>query len=67
MALAMGVSAPARPGLAGRLDRWLFSGFSAESLGLLRIAFGFSLLPLHVIEFESLVRLDPAGPWFRFL
>jgi hypothetical protein len=67
MALAMGVSAPARPGLAGRLDRWLFSGFSAESLGLLRIAFGFSLLPLHVIEFESLVRLNPAGPWFRFL
>lgn len=57
----------ASPGLARRFDGWLFSGFSPESLGLLRLAFGFSLLPLHVIEFESLLRLDPAGPWFRFL
>lgn len=58
--------APPR-GLFRRFDRWLFSGYSAESLGLLRIAFAFSLLPLEVIEFESLVRLDPTGPWYRFL
>ncbi len=48
-------------------DRFFYTGFSAESLGLLRICFGVGLLPFHIVQFESLVRLDSDGTSFYFI
>jgi uncharacterized membrane protein YphA (DoxX/SURF4 family) len=48
-------------------NRFFFTGFSAESLGLLRICFGIGLIPFHIVQFESLVRLDPFGTRFYFI
>ena len=48
-------------------NNFFFTGFSGESLGLVRLYFGFGLIPFHIIQFESLVRLDPTGPQFYFL
>lgn len=53
--------------LGRRFDAFLFGGFSAESLGLLRLAFGASLLVLHVVEFHSLLTLRPFGPAFHYI
>ncbi len=48
-------------------NRFFFTGFSAESLGLLRICFGVGLIPFHIVQFESLIRLDPFGTRFYFI
>lgn len=48
-------------------DGFFFTGFSADSLAALRFALGFLLIAFHVIQFESLLKLDPGGPSFVFL
>ncbi len=46
---------------------FVYRGFQAESLGLLRIYFGCGLLAFHVSQFADLVfALDPFGVSFRF-
>lgn len=50
-----------------RWDHFFFTGFSGGSLGLLRICFGIGLLPFHLVQFESLLRLDPGGATFYFI
>lgn len=53
--------------LGRRWRQFLFTGFSAESLGLLRICFGAGLLPFHIIQFESLLSLAPRGATFYYI
>lgn len=48
-------------------NTFFFTGFSAESLGLLRLYFGWGLLIFHISQFESLLRLSPSGAQFFFL
>ena len=48
-------------------NRFFFSGFSGESLGLLRLYFGWGLLVFHISQFESLLWLSPSGAQFSFL
>ena len=46
---------------------FFYTGFSAESLGLLRLYFGFCLIPFHFSQFaDHLATLDPFGPAFYF-
>ena len=52
--------------VAGAWNRFFFSGFSDQSLGLLRIYFGCGLLLFHVSQFPHILALDPLGPAFRF-
>ncbi len=47
-------------------DGFVYHGFSADSLGLLRIYFGYGLLPFHALQFGALLALDPFGPAFYF-
>jgi hypothetical protein len=47
-------------------DEFVYHGFSADSLGLLRIYFGYGLLPFHALQFGALLALDPFGPAFYF-
>jgi hypothetical protein len=59
---------PAFPSAARRaLGGFFYAGFSADSLGALRLALGLLLIVFHVIQFESLLKLDPAGASFVFL
>lgn len=51
----------------GVWDRFFFSGFSGDSLGVLRIALGVLLILFHIIQFETLLRLDPNGASFVYL
>jgi hypothetical protein len=53
--------------VAARWERFFFTGFSGESLGLLRAAIGAGLLIFHVSQFYSLLGLDPTGPGFHYL
>ena len=48
-------------------NNFYYPGFSAESLGLLQLYFGVGLLLFHIVQFESLIRLNPTGPSFYFL
>ena len=48
-------------------NKFFFTGFSGESLGLVRLYFGFGLIPFHIIQFESVIRLDPTGAQFYYL
>ena len=41
---------------------FFFTGFSGDSLAALRLLLGLLLILFHVIQFETLLRLDPAGP-----
>jgi hypothetical protein len=46
---------------------FFYTGFSGESLGLLRLYFGGGLLLFHISQFESLLFLNPTGAHFYFL
>ncbi|MFN2566011.1 MAG: hypothetical protein ABR499_13525 [Gemmatimonadaceae bacterium] len=51
-------------------DRWnafFFEGYSAESLGLLRIALGLAVIPFFAHQYQSLLALDPHGPGFYYI
>jgi len=48
-------------------DRFWFTGFSVESLAMLRICFGIGLLFFHVTQFYTFFLLDLAGPHFYFM
>jgi len=55
------------PELPARIwNGFFYHGFSAGSLGLLRIYFGYLLLPFHALQFGALLALDPFGPAFYF-
>lgn len=58
------MKAPER--LARIWNGFFYRGFSADSLGLLRIYFGYGLLPFHALQFGALLALDPFGPAFHF-
>lgn len=48
-------------------NTFFYTGFSAESLALLRLYFGFCLIPFHFSQFaDHLATLDPWGPAFYF-
>jgi hypothetical protein len=53
------------PGRA--LDRFFFTGYSPESLGLLRIWLAIALALYCIPQFWTLLFLDPLGPSFHFL
>jgi hypothetical protein len=53
--------------LKRRWDTFFFTGFSAESLGLLRMWLGVGLLFFHVMQFESLAKVRITGPGFVYL
>ena len=48
-------------------NNFFYTGFSAESLGLLRLYFGCGLLLFHISQFENLLPLNPLGAHFVFL
>ncbi len=48
-------------------DNFFYSGFSGQSLGLLRCYFGWGLLLFHCTQFGSLITLSPLGAHFFFL
>jgi hypothetical protein len=45
---------------------FFYEGFSAESLGMLRICFGTGLFFFHFTQFTNLLTLDPFGTHFYF-
>ena len=47
-------------------DDFFFAGFSAESLGMLRICFGTGLFFFHFTQFTNLLTLDPFGTHFHY-
>ncbi|MFI5216089.1 MAG: hypothetical protein ACHQ3O_06055 [Candidatus Limnocylindria bacterium] len=53
--------------MSGAWNRFWFTGFSVESLALLRICFGIGLLFFHVTQFYTFFLLDPAGASFYFM
>ena len=53
--------------MPAKWNNFFYTGFSAESLGLLRGYFGFCLIPFHFSQFaDHLATLDPFGPAFYF-
>ncbi len=50
-----------------RWDRFFFRGYSAESLGLLRITLGIVLIPFFIHQYDSLLTLDANGPGFYYI
>ena len=48
-------------------NRFWFTGFSLESLAMLRICFGIGLVFFHVTQFFEFFRLDAAGAHFYFM
>ena len=48
-------------------NAFFYTGFSAESLGLLRLYFGCGLVFFHISQFENLLPLNPLGAHFVFL
>lgn len=46
---------------------FFYTGFSGESLGLLRLYFGCGLVFFHISQFENLLPLNPFGAHFVFL
>jgi hypothetical protein len=53
--------------MARAWDRFWFTGFSVESLAMLRICFGIGLLFFHVTQFYTFFLLDLRGPHFYFM
>lgn len=57
--------------VAGSLQRvgsgLFFTGFSGESLGLLRVWLGYTALVYCLFQFATLVILDPLGPGFYYI
>ena len=49
------------------INRFFYSGYSADSLGLFRIYFGIFLMLYHITQFASLIFIDPTGPAFYYL
>ena len=49
------------------INRFFYSGYSADSLGLFRIYFGIFLFLYHITQFASLILIDPTGPAFYYL
>ena len=49
------------------INRFFYSGYSAESLGLFRIYFGVFLFLYHIPQFATLILIDPIGPAFYYL
>ncbi len=49
------------------INRFFYSGYSADSLGLFRIYFGIFLILYHITQFASLIFIDPTGPAFYYL
>ena len=49
------------------INRFFYSGYSAESLGLFRIYFGIFLFIFHIPQFATLILIDPTGPAFYYL
>lgn len=47
-------------------NSFFFTGFSVESLGLLRLYFGFGLLFFHVTQFFTFFEQDPLRPGFVY-
>lgn len=47
-------------------DFW-FTGFSVQSLGMLRICLGIGLLFFHVTQFWTLFQVEPSGAHFYFV
>ena len=54
-------------GLSRVWDRFFFTGGNAEQLGLLRILIGLGMIPFHVLQFKTLLKLDRDGPHFFFV
>ena len=48
-------------------EGFFFTGFTGDSLAALRLALGLLLILFHVIQFETLLRLDPSGAAFVYL
>jgi len=48
-------------------DRLFYSGYSGESLGLLRIWLGVVTIPYCLSQFSSLLKLDPFGAGFYYI
>ena len=49
------------------LNRFFFTGFSGESLGLLRMYIGVGLLFFHTYQFATVLGLSPTGAMFYFI
>ncbi|MGE0474467.1 MAG: hypothetical protein AB7P17_12605 [Nitrospirales bacterium] len=48
-------------------SRFFFTGFSGESLGLLRMYIGVGLLFFHTYQFATVLGLNPTGAMFYFI
>lgn len=48
-------------------DEFFFTGFSVESLALLRICFGVGLFFFHWSQFNFVFEIDPSGAHYRYL
>ena len=53
--------------MKGAWDRFWFTGFSVESLAMLRICFGIGLIFFHVTQFYAFFMVDPGGAHFYFM
>ncbi len=48
-------------------NHFFFTGFSGESLGLLRMYIGYGLLVFHTYQFATVLSLNPVGSTYYFL
>lgn len=53
--------------IAAALDRFVFSGMSAERLGSTRLLLGLGLVPFFALQFKSFFNFDPFGPRFYLI
>ena len=56
--------------LSAAVDQWncfLLTGCSPQQLGALRICLGLGMIPLHLLQFGSLLALDCAGNHFYYI
>lgn len=54
-------------GLSRAWNQFFFTGFSGESLGLLRMYIGCGLLVFHTWQFATVLTLNPLGSMYYFL
>ena len=48
-------------------NQFFFTGFSGESLGLLRMYIGIGLLFFHTYQFATVLTLNPIGAMYYFV
>jgi hypothetical protein len=56
-----------RKGIGRAWNQFFFTGFSGESLGLLRMYIGCGLLFFHTYQFATVLSLNPVGSMYYFL